>query len=71
MPYKMFSESFNQSDHLLHNDTKPEYSIAKRDKARGIVETEMNENHGGQSISDLKPGDKFEFNVYTFTLVQH
>lgn len=32
---------------------------------------EMNEDSGGQSISDLKPGDKFEYNGKTFTLVKH
>ena len=29
------------------------------------------EDNGGQSISDLKPGDKFEYNGKTFTLVKH
>ena len=33
--------------------------------------TEMNEDNGGQSISDLKPGDKFESNGKTFTLIKH
>lgn len=32
---------------------------------------QQNEEVGGQSISDLKPGDKFEFNGKTFTLVKH
>ena len=32
---------------------------------------QKNEEVGGQSISDLKPGDKFEFNGKTFTLIKH
>jgi len=32
---------------------------------------QQNEAAEGQSISDLKPGDKFEFNGKTFTLVKH
>ena len=32
---------------------------------------QKNEEVGGQLISDLKPGDKFEFNGKTFTLVKH
>ena len=32
---------------------------------------QTNEATEGQSISDLKPGDKFEFNGKTFTLVKH
>ena len=32
---------------------------------------QQNEAAEGQSISDLKPGDKFEFNGKTYTLVKH
>ena len=32
---------------------------------------QKNEEVGGQSISDLKPGDKFEYNGKSFTLVKH
>ena len=32
---------------------------------------QKNEEVGGQDLSELKPGDKFEFNGKTFTLIKH